>query len=187
MIKTLIGVIVVAIAVIAVFMFIDPNINATAIQTSSLTIVGNSSTLSIEEGYFSVTVEGEIAKPGSYVVSEEATMGDLIEAAGGTTEYADDLAYFLDAELEKGMTYYIAPKFDTSNVCTLTDITKVNINTASLDEFLTINVFTSSIANSIISYRAEKGDFRTLESVLDVYGIGNATYQKIRKYITLHA
>ena len=190
MAKTLIGVVVVAIVVIVIFMFIDPNLNVTnANNTTSVLVVNDNTTSSIvlEDGYFTATVEGDVSKPGSYVFKEGATMSDLIEAAGGTTEYADDKAYYLDAEIQSGQTYFIASKYDTSNVCTLTELAKVNINLDSADTLVASKYFTSSVANSIVSHRAEKGEFKTIEALLDVYGIGNATYKKVRNFVTLHA
>ena len=186
MTKTLIGVVVVAIAVIVVFMFIDPNINVSNTNNTTSVVTDNSS-LVVPDGYFTATVEGDVAKPGSYALKDGSTMGDLIEAAGGPTEYADDKAYYLDAELTSGQTYFIASKYDTSNVCTLTDLAKVNVNTDSADTLVASKYFTSSVANSIVSHRAEKGEFKTIEALLDVYGIGNATYKKVRNYVTLHA
>ena len=189
MVKTLIGVVVVAIAVIVVFMFIDPNLNVSNANNTTSVIVLNDNTtsISLEDGYFTATVEGDVSKPGSYVFSEGATMSDLIEAAGGTTEYADDKAFFLDAEIKSGQTYFIASKYDTSNVCTLSEIAKVNINSDNADTLVASKYFTSSVANSIISHRTEKGEFKTIEALLDVYGIGNATYKKVRNFVTLHA
>ena len=187
MVKTLIGVVVVAIVVIVVFMFIDPNLNMNADNATTSVIYDNNTTLSLEDGYFTATIEGDVSKPGSYVLKDGDTMSDLIEKAGGTTEYADDKAYFLDAELKSGKTYFIASKYDTSNVCTLTDIAKVNVNSDSADTLVASKYFTTSVANSIVSHRSEKGEFRTIEDLLDVYGIGNATYKKVRNFVTLHA
>ena len=188
MTKTLIGVVVVAIVVIVVFMFLDPSINVSNTNDATTVIVNdNGSSIVLEDGYFTATIEGDVSKPGSYVLEDGATMGDLIEAAGGITEYADDKAYYLDAELKGGQTYFIASKYDTSNVCSLTELAKVNVNTDNADTLVASKYFTSSVANSIVSHRSEKGEFKTLEALLDVYGIGNATYKKVRNYVTLHA
>ena len=182
MFKTLIGVIIVAVAVIVTFMFIDPNVGVTTTNNGVIT----SAISSIPEGYNTYMIEGEVSKPGNYVLADGATMGDLIEAAGGVTEYADDLAYYDTATVDSGLTYYIPSKYDTSNVCSLVEIEKVNINSDSAETLLTLNVFTSSVANSVVSYRTEKGEFKTIEDLLNVYGIGNATYRKLRNYVTLH-
>ena len=185
MFKVLIGVMVVAVIAITVFLVLDPSIAVTNTNASSIVLVDDVST-SLAEGMISATIEGEVTKPGSYVLEEGALMGDLIEAAGGLTPYGDDLAYYEDALLESGKTYYISSKYDTTDVCQLVEVKKVNINTASLDEMLDVKVFTNSVASSIISYRLEHGEFKTIESVMDVYGIANATYRKLRPYIILH-
>lgn len=190
MIKTLIGVVVVAIAVIVVFMFIDPNIAIAPTQQQTSVIIADpdyTSSFILEEGFFTATVEGDVAKPGSYALKEGSTMADLIEAAGGTTEYADDRAFNLDAEIKGGKTYFIATKYDTSNVCTLTELAKININSDPLETLTASKYFTNSVANSIVTYRSEKGTFKTLEDILDVYGVGTATYKKVRNNIILHS
>ena len=51
---------------------------------------------------------------------------------------------------------------------------------------MTINGISASVASSIVSYRQNDGFFETLEELLNVYGIGNATYRKVRDYVILH-
>ena len=180
MYKIMIGVVIAAAVIIIGFMIIDPKVN-------NQTTTNNTETTSATKGN-SYTVEGEVAKPGTYVISgDTVTMADLINASGGTTSNADALAYFEDATLKTGNTYYIASKFDNTDVCNNTEIAKVNINTDDADKLMTINGITSSIASSIVSYRTSNGTFRTLEQLTEVYGIGNATYRKIRNFAILHS
>ena len=176
MFKILIGVIVVTIAVIVTFIAIDPNVTGNA--SGAVTEVANT---------FTVAVEGEVYKTGNFTMNEGATMMDLITAAGGTTVNADARAYYEEAELSKGMTYYIASKYDSSDVCNTSEVTKVNINSDDATTLTTVSGITTTLANSIVSYRSEKGMFSTLEQLMEVYGIGNATYRKIRGYVILHA
>ena len=176
MIKILIGVVLVTIAVIATFLVLDPNIG---IQSAgNVTEVANT---------FSVVVEGEVYKTGTYTLNEGALMSDLIEAAGGTTNNADERAYYESAVLTSGMTYYIASKYDATDLCNASEIDKANVNSDDATTLAKINGITSTIANSIITYRSENGLFSTLEDLLQVYGIGNATYRNIRNYVILHA
>lgn len=180
MYKVIIGVVIAAAVVIIGFMIIDPKVNNTK-TTNDSEIAQN------EKGY-SYTIEGEVQKPGTYVLSSETvTMADLINAGGGTTSNADSLAYYEDATLKNGNTYYIASKFDNTDVCNNSEIAKVNINVDDADKLMTINGITSSIASSIVSYRTSNGSFKTLEQLTEVYGIGNATYRKIRNFVILHA
>jgi competence protein ComEA len=114
-------------------------------------------------------------------------MHDLLEAAGGTTANADDLAYFENAQLKAGTTYYIASKFDETDICSKSEISKVNINEDDAQTLMTVTGITTAIASSIVSYRNEDGNFNTIEDLLAVYGIGNATYHKVRNYVILHS
>ena len=176
MIKILIGVVVVAIAVITTFLILDPNVGISS--TGTVTEVANT---------FSVVVEGEVYKSGNYTLKDGAVMADLIEAAGGVTNNADERAYYESAVLTKGMTYYIASKYDASDLCSVSAVDKVNVNSDDATTLASVNGITSTIANSIVTYRSEQGLFSTLEQLLEVYGIGNATYRKIRSYVILHA
>ena len=108
MYKVIIGVIIAAAVVIIGFMIIDPKVNTqkTAQTSEQVSVSG--------EAY---TIEGEVSKPGTYLLTENITMGDLIQASGGLTSNADDLAFFEDATLKAGNTYYIASKFDNTDIC----------------------------------------------------------------------
>lgn len=176
MFKILIGVVVAVFVAIVAFMIIDPNIGPFNGPVSDSTSLNT----------FALTIEGEVQRTGTYVLSQGATMGDLILSAGGQTSNTDELAYFDTAELKSGMTYYIAPKYDLTDVCNNVPIKKVNINKDGQEKMMGINGITAAIANSIVSYRSSNGNFYTIESLMDVYGIGNATYKKVRNYITLH-
>ena len=179
MVKILIGVVVVAFIVIIGFLVIDPDLNQ----------VNNNNAISevIDTSGSKYTIEGEVNKAGTYVLSDSITMADLIAAAGGVTTNADDLAFFDGALLKAGTTYYIAGKYDELDICSKTEIAKVNINEDDASTLMSVSGITTSIASSIVSYRAENGIFNTIEQLMDVYGIGNATYRKIRNYVILHA
>ncbi|NLB48437.1 MAG: hypothetical protein GX813_01100 [Erysipelotrichia bacterium] len=180
MIKILIGVIVAAFVVIVGFMIIDPDLEQPNNLQNSLSIMTSGN------GY-KYTIEGEVNIAGTYVLSEEITMADLIEAAGGATANADDLAYFPAAVLKNNSSYYISGKFDANDICSTTPIVKVNINEDNAETLMSVSGITTSIATSLVSYRTGNGLYNTLEDVMNVYGIGNATYNKIRSYIILHS
>lgn len=72
-----------------------------------------------------------------------------------------------------------------SNSCAPNTITgKVNINTASKDELLSISGIGESKAEAIIAYRKEN-KFTTIEDIKNVSGIGDAMFDKIKDYITV--
>lgn len=62
---------------------------------------------------------------------------------------------------------------------------KVNINTASLTELQTLSGVGASKAQAIIDYREEKGKFEKIEDILNVSGIGDSVYEKIKDNITV--
>ena len=182
MYKIIIGVLIATAVVIIGFLVIDQKFNnKNATTTTTETDSGKNSATSY-------TIEGEVNKAGTYSISgDSVTMADLIQASGGATNNADSLAYFDDAPLKAGSTYYIASKYDNNDVCNSAAITKVNINADSAETLTSINGITSSIASSIVSYRTSNGAFKTVEQLMEVYGIGNATYRKVRNYVILHA
>ena len=179
MFKILIGVVIAAFVVIIGFLIIDPDLNQSA--AGSITEVSDTASGS------KYTIEGEVNKAGTYVLGDAVTMADLIEAAGGTNNNADDLCYFATAPLKSGSTYYIAGKYDATDICSKDEISKVNINEDDASTLMSVNGITTSIASSIVSYRTENGIFDTIEELMEVYGIGNATYHKIRNYVILHS
>lgn len=60
----------------------------------------------------------------------------------------------------------------------------VNINTATLSELETISGIGESKAKSIIEYRQKNGLFEKIEDIMNVEGIGESLYEKIKIYIT---
>lgn len=62
---------------------------------------------------------------------------------------------------------------------------KVSINTATLDELMSISGIGESKAKEIIKYREENGNFETIDEVTNVSGIGDALFEKIKDSITV--
>ena len=61
----------------------------------------------------------------------------------------------------------------------------VSINTATKEELMTLSGVGESKAEAIISYREENGLFEKLEDIMNVSGIGQAAYSKIKDNIKL--
>jgi competence protein ComEA len=60
---------------------------------------------------------------------------------------------------------------------------KVNINTASLDELQTLPRIGEKVAQRIVDYRKEHGDFKKIEEIMKVKGVGEKTFKLIRDKI----
>ena len=63
------------------------------------------------------------------------------------------------------------------------EMTKINLNTATKEELLTLDGIGESYADRIIAYRENNGPFQSTEEILQVKGIGEKTYQKIKDRI----
>lgn len=61
----------------------------------------------------------------------------------------------------------------------------ININTATLEELITLNGIGESKAQAIIDYRNTSGGFKSIEEIKNVSGIGDAAYEKIKNNITV--
>ena len=77
------------------------------------------------------------------------------------------------------------PKYKTDEITAPTRVvTLVNVNTATAEELETLTGIGPSLAQAIIDYRAEHGDFTAAEDLLNVKGIGEAKLEGFRAEIT---
>jgi competence ComEA-like helix-hairpin-helix protein len=61
----------------------------------------------------------------------------------------------------------------------------VNINTATLEEFMEVPLITKELAERIVEYREETGDFQVLEELLQVEGFTRELLRKIDRFLLL--
>ena len=61
----------------------------------------------------------------------------------------------------------------------------VNINTASVEELANSNLsgIGDAIAGRIVDYRNSNGNFNSIEEIMNVKGIGEKTFEKIKDNI----
>ena len=77
-------------------------------------------------------------------------------------------------------------KLDTDkNESTDTSSGKVNINTASSETLQTLDGIGEAKAKAIIEYRDKNGNFKNIEDIKNVSGIGDSIYEKIKNNITV--
>lgn len=151
-----------------------------------------------------VDLKGCVKKPGVYELEEGAIINDLIKKAGGlktngTTENInlskklknEDMIVVLSKEelkKEKKERQETAKNTDEKTSLNPSVIpsnkTKVALNSATKEELMTINGIGEAKAISIIEYR-EKSPFTKIEDILNVSGIGEALFEKIKEFITI--
>jgi competence protein ComEA len=144
-------------------------------------------------GMIYVHVCGAVKKPGVYKLAQGARVADAVESAGGFSKKASDVSLNLAANLEDGQKIYVPTKKemeesgtgvsdnvinDGSNTVSSGD-TKININTASKEELMTIPGIGEAKACSIIAYREENGTFKTIEDIMKIPGIKEGLFSKI--------
>lgn len=61
----------------------------------------------------------------------------------------------------------------------------ISINQATLEELITLPSIGESKAQAIIEYRNKNGNFKTIDDILNVSGIGNSVFEKIKDSITV--
>ena len=66
-----------------------------------------------------------------------------------------------------------------------TESGKVNINMATKEELMTLSGIGESKADSIIQYREQQGKFQNIEDIMNISGIKDGLFQKIKDYITV--
>lgn len=86
-----------------------------------------------------------------------------------------------DACLKEEVSKNSDDKDSTSN----TETNTININSATIEELLTLSGIGESKAKAIIEYREENGNFKNIEDIMNVPGIGEALYEKIKDNITV--
>lgn len=149
-----------------------------------------------EQETIMIHIMGEVQTPGVVTLPEGARMIDAIHAAGGLTEQADmsqiNLVYVLEDGLKikipsKDNEMYITQE-NGENVI-LEDpqgkegTTMININKAKIEELTELPGIGDAMAQRIIEYREENGDFQQIEDIQNVSGIGEAKFEKLKENI----
>ena len=122
-----------------------------------------------------VEIKGEVEDPGVFYMEKGSCVEDLLEKAG-VRDTADLSGISLQQELFHTQIVVIPEKKEEK---------KISINSASAEELILLPGIGEKLAVRIIEYRENYGGFRTLEDLMNVSGIGNVKFSKIRQYITL--
>ena len=136
-----------------------------------------------------VHVCGEVVSPGVYEFAPGARLQDAVEAAGGFTEQAADSYNNLAALLRDGEKVVIPALDDVAQDRLGLEAQEeggpVNINTADAEELMTLPGIGEARAQAILEYREEHGGFGAVEDIMQVSGIKEAAFEKIRDSITV--
>lgn len=132
-----------------------------------------------------IDLRGEVMHPGIYKVESGSLLYDVIELAGGFTAYANISNLNLVSVITSNMKIVIEKIGENRDVSIPLEHSKININTCTKTELLTLPGIGDSKANAILSYREKVGAFQQIEDLLKVNGIGQTLFQDIQALITI--
>ena len=155
---------------------------------------------------------GAVNNPGVYELKADSRIIDGINKAGGFTEDASIDALNLAMEVSDGSRIYVPTTEEVSYATEGDDafvrpdmsdryisdsdglssgndgkgsVSKVNINTADETLLTSLSGIGPNRAKAIITYREEHGGFGTIEELMNVSGIGQASFDKLKDDITI--
>ncbi|MDO4340521.1 MAG: helix-hairpin-helix domain-containing protein [Eubacteriales bacterium] len=161
----------------------------------------NSAATSAEtEAEIYVDVCGAVAEPGVYSLKPGSRVFQAIELAGGllpeaAAEYVNRAKGLTDGEqvyiptreeAETGDLLITAPQPEKQEAASASETGgKVNLNTADAEELMTLKGIGATRADAILAYRAEHGGFSSIEEIMNVQGIKEGTFEKIKDNIAV--
>ena len=134
-----------------------------------------------------VDVAGWVKKPGVYEFPEGDRVIDAVEQAGGARKGAVLSSLNLAAVLTDGQQILI-PEPVKASAAAASGVDAnglVNINTADATQLESLSGIGEVLSQTIIDYRETNGPFTSVEQLLDVSGIGDATLAEFRDQVTV--
>lgn len=145
-----------------------------------------------------VQVNGAVNNPGVYKIEKEMRVFEVIELAGGVATNGATEAVNMARPVTDEMVIYVPTKEEviqgfseeTETVfeeyeLNDNEIILININTASIDELMTLSGIGEAKAKQIIEYRKENGRFNDISEIMNISGIKQSAFEKIKDYITV--
>ncbi len=124
-----------------------------------------------------VSISGEVVQPKKVAIKEGTTLKEVIQQCGGLKPTADIRCINLNLLIYKSTSIYVPPL----NLL----VTKISINEASVEDFDSLPGIGQTYASRIVEYRSINGEFLYLEQLMEISGIGQTVFNKIKDLITL--
>ena len=147
-----------------------------------------------EDEYIYVHVCGAVEVPGVYSIKKPARVYEALELAGGITDDGLEEVINQAREVVDGEQIYIPTVEEKENglvdMPSLDEKTsasdgRININMASLEELMTLPGIGQSKASAIIDYRESNGKFGSVEDIMNIEGIKEGVFNKIKDKISI--
>ena len=145
-----------------------------------------------------VYVCGAVMHPGVYELPEQSRVYQAIDAAGGLLEEADTKLLNQAQQLTDGQQIIVYTEEEAEAISLSGEIlagaaagdmqtadARINLNTASREELMTLSGVGEARADAIISYREQHGGFSSIEEIMQIEGIAEKSFEKLRDQITV--
>lgn len=134
-----------------------------------------------------VDIKGEVVNPGVYKLSRNSRLFQVVNLAGGLSHEANPLLVNLSKVLHDEDMIYIPSIYDViadiDDPTNIVEDNRININEASIDLLVTLSGIGPVTAEAIVDYRENIQLFVVIEDILEVPGIGEATFEAIKDFI----
>ena len=196
----IVGLVLIGIVFLLIFQRLKTKNDFEEFNEENLIIVEEEKETPKEKEYIIIHITGEVNNPGVVKIEKGSRVIDAVEKSGGLTNNADqnkiNLAYILsdgqkiyipsiydedeNAFIEEGIGQNMAEEFSLNKLKE-----KININTATQTELETLTGIGPSTALKIINFRKENGNFKNIEELKNVPGIGEAKFNVIKDDICI--
>ena len=176
------------------FVLTDEDESADTEEKDEVSEDGGERAADTEEATVFVYVCGAVKFPGVYELKADARVFEAIRSAGGITEEAAPDAVNQARIVADGEQIYVPTAEEAASqetgvgettVTKGTENAKVNINTAGKEELMTLKGIGEAKAEDILKYREEHGSFGSIEELMQINGIKEGVFNKIKDDITI--
>jgi competence protein ComEA len=136
-----------------------------------------------------VDIKGAVHNEDVFEAEDGMRIKDVIEMAGGFTEDANIKQVNLAQRVKDEMVIYvprIGEDFEMESSSSPESDGKISLNKGTQADFETLSGIGPSKAAAIITFREENGPFKQLEDLMEVSGIGEKSFEKIRDELKLN-
>ena len=143
-----------------------------------------------EETIIMVHISGQVYNPGLVELKSGSRVKDAVDLAGGLKKEADIDRINLAKKLVDEEKIYVPKRGEeidleislNSESLTSNSNSKININTCSKEQLMELPGIGEVTASKIIDYRSAN-QFKSIEDIMNVSGIGTKKYEDLKDYI----
>lgn len=114
-------------------------------------------------------------------IAEARQRDSVFQVLARRREVADSFYFYYPDTVD------VAPKSRRNSTAkeVLLASASISLNTSGKDQLMQLPAIGPATADLILEYRAERGKFRTLTEIMNVRGIGQKKFEKIKPYLRL--